>query len=117
VQPSLPLVREIISNDFDVQRDGHELRFVFDVGNSPRDRISVELQGATVRVSTDRPQNSAEDRERANPELREQRVTQVAHLPARVDPSAVKADLKDTFLTVRVRMPAIDDVLHKIEIR
>jgi HSP20 family molecular chaperone IbpA len=42
---------------------------------------------------------------------------QVAFLPARVDPSAVKAELKDSILTVRVREAIVDDVPHKIEIR
>jgi HSP20 family molecular chaperone IbpA len=110
-------VRESISHGADVRREGNELRFSFDVGNTPRERISVELQGVSIRVSTIRPQNSNEESDRAKQEAREERFTQVAFLPARVDPSAVKADLKDSFLTVRVRMPVIDDVLHKIEIR
>jgi len=117
VQTGQPVVGDSISHEIDVHREGNELRFVFDVGNMTRERISVELQGVTIRVSADRPQNSAKENDRSNPDSHEQRVTQVAYLPARVDPSAVKADLKDSFLTVRVRMPAIDDVLHKIEVR
>jgi HSP20 family molecular chaperone IbpA len=103
-QPVQPAVRDTtISRGVDVCRDGNELQFVFDVGNNPRDRISVELQGVTLRVSVE--QESKE------------RISQSAYLPARVEPSAVKAELKDSSLTVRVRMPLIDDVLHKIEIR
>jgi HSP20 family molecular chaperone IbpA len=109
--PTQPAVRETISNGFDIRRDGNELRFVFDVGNTPRERVSLELQGVALRVKADR----SADAQLAN--QGDEAVMQVAHLPVRVEPSAVKADLKDSFLTVRVRIPNIDDVLHKIEIR
>jgi HSP20 family molecular chaperone IbpA len=110
VQTAQPAAREL---GLGVWREGNELRFVFDVGNSPRERISVELQGVALRVSVD---SSAEDnKEQRNNQ--DSRFTQVAYLPARVDPSAVKAEFKDSSLTVRVRMPVIDDVTHKIEIR
>jgi HSP20 family molecular chaperone IbpA len=112
VQPAQPAVRETISDGIDVRRDGNELRFVFDVGNTPRERISLELQGVALRVKTER---SVDNPQRTS--SGDQVSTQVAYLPARVEPNAVKADLKDSFLTVRVRMPNIDDVLHKIEIR
>jgi HSP20 family molecular chaperone IbpA len=116
VQTTQPIVPETDTNDFELRREGNELRFVFDVGNISRERISVELQGVMLRVTTDRAQAVTVD----NADMSangDQRNTRVAHLPARVEANAVKADLKDSFLTVRVRMPVVDDVLHKIEIR
>lgn len=91
-------------------RDGSDLRFVFDVGSTSRERITVELQATAVRVSSETQGEAKDSAERA-------RVTQTAYLPARVDPSAVTAELTDGFLTVRVRMPLFDDAIHKIEIR
>jgi HSP20 family molecular chaperone IbpA len=108
---SKQVVRETISHGVEVFREGNELRFVFDVGNSPRERLSVELQGAQVRVSSVPQSTDGSDRSQ------DSRVMQVAFLPARVDPSAVKAELKDSILTVRVREAIVDDVPHKIEIR
>jgi HSP20 family molecular chaperone IbpA len=89
-------------------RDGNDLRFVFDVGNTPRESVTCELRGPELRVTS-------EMGEQRNGHAH--RFVQSAYLPARVDPSVVSAELSDGFLAVRVRMPIIDDAVHKIEIR
>lgn len=89
-------------------RDGNDLRFVFDVGNTPRESVTCELRGPELRVSSERG-------EQQNGHT--VRILQSAFLPARVDPGVVTAELSDGFLAVRVRMPIIDDAVHKIEIR
>jgi HSP20 family molecular chaperone IbpA len=92
-------------------REDQFLRFVFDVGRTSRERISVELQGNQLRVTTDRSETTTET------QTERERFTQTAYLPVRVEPSAVTTELTDSFLNVSVRMPIIDDAIHKIEIR
>src|SRR5262245_53660077 len=69
-------------------RDGNDLRFVFDVGNTPRESVTVELRGPELRVSSERGEQQ---------NAHTQRIVQTAFLPARVDPGAVSAELSDGF--------------------
>lgn len=82
----------------ELSREGSMLCFVFDVGPTSREKISVELKGPELRVCSDRPVSTA-------------------LLPARVEPSAVTAEFSDGIVTVRVRLPILDDAAHQIELR
>jgi len=86
------------TSPFAMFREGNELCFTFEIGPISREKIGVELQGTLLRVSTEKG-------------------VRTACLPVRVEPNAVSAEFNDGYLVARVRIPAIDDATHKIEIR
>src|SRR4029079_3051296 len=49
-----PVEGGTISTQIGTYREGNELRFVFDVGQTPRERVTVELQGPELRVSLEK---------------------------------------------------------------
>jgi HSP20 family molecular chaperone IbpA len=103
---------------FTVVRGQDDLRYVFDLAGVPRDRISVELQGSTLRISGERPQLTSD---RGDQSIGQgsigTRLERLVQLPIPVEPSALAATFKDGLLTVRVRIPVVDDKIHKIEVR
>jgi HSP20 family molecular chaperone IbpA len=99
-------------------RGQDEIRYVFELAGIPKDRIAVELQGLTLRVSADRPAVAVgRGEEFVGPESLRARTERVVQLPIPVEPSAVSAAYAEGLLTVRVRMPVLNDKIHKIEIR
>jgi HSP20 family molecular chaperone IbpA len=101
-----------------VVRGQDDARYVFELAGVPRDRINVELQGATLRVSSDRPAVSVERGDQfVGTEVLRSRSERVVRLPMPVDPSHVTASFENGLLTVRVRTPALSDKTHKIEVR
>ncbi len=84
-----------------VERSGEDVCYHLELASARREQISLELQGSTIRVAL---------------EL-DDRVEQIIFLPTRVEANAVRAALSEERLTIRVRLPIIDDTTHKIEIR
>jgi HSP20 family molecular chaperone IbpA len=101
-----------------VVRGQDEVSYVFELAGVPKDRISVELQGLTLRVSSNRPALSVDrSAQYVGSELLRSRTERTVQIPYPVEPSAVSAQFADGLLSVRVRMTSCDDKVHKIEVR
>jgi HSP20 family molecular chaperone IbpA len=101
-----------------IVRGQDEVRYVFEFAGIAKDRVTVELQGLTLRVYADRPAISVERGEEfVGPEALRVRTERVVQLPIPVEPNAVSATFAEGLLTVRVRMPVLNDKIHKIEVR
>jgi len=95
-----------------------EMRLVFEMPGVPRSAIEVELQGATIRVSAERPPIGLDSGDKIVwSDFGMGRVERVLALPFAVDPSTVSATMSDGLLTVRIRTPMNHGRGQKIEVR
>jgi HSP20 family molecular chaperone IbpA len=91
-----------------VVRAEDEVHYFVELAGVPKDHVSVELRGGTLRIQGDRQASAAQ---------RSERFERAIPLPMPVEPTAVSASFADGLLTVRVRMIALSDKVHKIEVR
>jgi HSP20 family molecular chaperone IbpA len=110
--------RSVLPAPVAIVRGQDEVRYVFEFAGVSKDGITVELQGLTLRVYADRAALSVERGEHFfGPEFLRARTERIVQLPLPIDPSAVTATFADGLLTVRVRMPVLNDRINKIEVR
>jgi HSP20 family protein len=86
--------------------DGTKLVLTAELPGIPKDKLNVSLEGETLTISGERPDDVPEGYKALRRERMPIRFTRTFTLPCRVDPDATKAELKDGILTLNLEKAA-----------